>query len=107
MAGSPNIEPKTIKLIPDGIVIEWADRHTSLYPHRELRLQCRCAACVGEWPNPKILDPDQIPDDVQAVEFQTVGRYAVQFLWSDVHYTGLYPFTLLRQLCSCPECASR
>jgi DUF971 family protein len=33
-----------------------------------------------------------------------MGRYAVQFLWSDTHDSGIYPFDLLRKLCRCSEC---
>ena len=32
-----------------------------------------------------------------------VGKYAVQFLWSDTHFTGIYPFAMLRDLCTCEE----
>jgi DUF971 family protein len=52
------------------------------------------------------LDPDTIPMDVYAMEYQTIGRYAVQFLWSDGHYTGLYPYDGLRKACPCPECTA-
>jgi len=27
-----------------------------------------------------------------------VGRYALQFIWSDGHSTGLYPFDMMRRL---------
>ena len=33
-----------------------------------------------------------------------VGKYAVQFLWSDAHFTGIYTFETLRRLCDCAEC---
>jgi DUF971 family protein len=33
-----------------------------------------------------------------------VGNYAVQFLWSDAHFTGLYTYRLLRAACTCIEC---
>ena len=101
---SPRIvEPTNVQLLPEGIAIHWADGHTCLYPHRELRLQCRCAECIGEWPNRRTLDTDTVPQDVVAVDYMTVGRYALQFLWSDTHYTGIYPYTLLRELCPDPE----
>ena len=105
MASPRIIEPTNVQLLPEGIAIQWADGHVSLYAHRELRLQCRCAECIGEWPNRRQLDTDAVPQDVVAVEYMTVGRYALQFLWSDAHYTGIYPYTLLRELCPCPECA--
>lgn len=42
--------------------------------------------------------------DVEALDWMQVGRYALQFLWSDAHSTGIYPFTLLRHLCQCDQC---
>jgi len=104
MASPRIIEPTNVQLLPEGIAIQWADGHVSLYAHRELRLQCHCAECIGEWPNRRQLDTDAVAPDVVAVEYQPVGRYALQFLWSDAHYTGIYPYTLLRELCPCPEC---
>ena len=101
------IQPKNVQILPEGVAIQWEDGHSSLYFHRELRLQCRCAGCIGEWPNQGQLNPDTVPEDVYAVEYQTVGRYALQFLWSDVHYTGIYPYRVLREICPCPQCAEK
>jgi DUF971 family protein len=39
-----------------------------------------------------------VPEDVIAVDFLEVGRYALQFLWTDGHSTGIYPFNMLRRL---------
>jgi DUF971 family protein len=34
-----------------------------------------------------------------------VGNYALRFVWSDGHDTGLYTFAKLRyELCECTEC---
>ena len=41
-----------------------------------------------------------VPPDVEALDYMTVGRYALQFLWSDAHQTGIYPYDLLRRLCN-------
>ena len=101
------VEPVNVQILAEGIAVQWEDGHRSVYPHRELRLQCRCAECIGEWPNPKQLNAEGIGLDVVAVEYQTIGRYALQFLWSDVHYTGIYPYSALRELCPCPTCANK
>jgi len=98
-------KPNHVWILPDGISIDWEDGHSSFFPHRELRLNCRCAACVGEWPNQGELNPDTVSESVYAVEYQTIGNYAVQFLWSDTHYTGIYPYQVLRELCPCPICS--
>lgn len=98
------IQPKTVEISSESIDIHWDDGHTSIYPHRYLRLNCRCATCIGEWPRKGILDASSIREDIVAVEYQTVGLYALQFLWNDTHYTGIYPYRVLRELCPCSEC---
>ena len=52
-------------------------------------------------------DPNQItvPTDTQAINLELVGRYAIQFTWSDGHSTGIYSFETLREICPCPQCA--
>lgn len=97
--------PKHVRILPEGIAISWRDGHESLFSHYDLRLACACAECVGEWPRRKQLDIRSIPKDVRALEYLTVGSYALQFLWSDFHSTGIYPYRMLRELCPCPECA--
>ena len=47
----------------------------------------------------------EVSDDIQPLDVQLVGRYALQFSWSDGHDTGIYPFEVLRETCLCPECA--
>ena len=96
--------PQDVALEPDAIVIMWDDGHRSPFPHRFLRLRCQCASCVDEMSGNPRLDPDKVPQDVQAVDHMPVGNYAVQFLWSDTHYTGLYTFRFLRSICPCLVC---
>jgi ATP-binding protein involved in chromosome partitioning len=104
MRERPTAVPRNVRILPEGISIQWEDGHLSFYPHRFLRLNCRCAGCVGEWPNPGQINADSIPQDVQAVDYIQVGQYALQFLWDDIHYTGIYPYQALRDLCPCPIC---
>jgi DUF971 family protein len=37
-------------------------------------------------------------------DIEPVGRYALQFKWSDGHDTGIYSYKLLRGLCQCDLC---
>jgi ATP-binding protein involved in chromosome partitioning len=83
---------------PDALRIRWADGVESLYPVRELRLACRCAHCIEEMTGRPLLDASQVPADVRPVRIQSVGRYALQFAWSDGHDTGIYTFEHLREL---------
>jgi DUF971 family protein len=40
--------------------------------------------------------------DVTIDKVDAVGGYALQFLWSDGHYTGIYTWEYLRQLAPAP-----
>ncbi|MEE9279514.1 MAG: DUF971 domain-containing protein [Myxococcota bacterium] len=81
--------------------IAWKGGHESLYDVRQLRLACRCAHCVEEGTGRPLLDERAVPADVKPVEISPVGRYAIQFAWSDGHDSGIYSFEYLRELCPC------
>ena len=52
----------------------------------------------------RLLDPASVPADLRAEDYLPVGRYALQFLWSDAHYTGIYTYRALRAACTCIAC---
>ncbi len=87
-----------VELVGEGVSIAWSDGRTCVYPYRYLRLQCACAACVEEMSGRPILNVAMVPEDVIAVDYLEVGRYALQFLWTDGHSTGIYPFRMLLRL---------
>jgi len=80
------------------LAITWQDGHRSYLPVRRIRLACRCAHCVDEWTGEEQLDPADVPEDVHPVRIEPVGRYALQFHWSDGHDSGIHPFERLRAL---------
>lgn len=86
--------------------ISWDDGHESIYTNKYLRGHCGCAVCVEEMTGRRIISENDIQQDIQALDWIQVGRYALQFLWSDTHDTGIYPFELLRNLCACQNCSS-
>jgi DUF971 family protein len=45
-----------------------------------------------------------VPEGVYPAAIHPVGRYALQFVWSDGHDTGFFTYDYLRRLCPCPEC---
>ena len=83
---------------PRELAITWADGRESVYPVRELRLACGCAACVDEWTGAGRLDPASVAAEVHPLRISPVGRYGIQIHWSDGHETGIYPFVRLREL---------
>ena len=98
------IEPDNVEITNSRVSILWKDGHNSTYPNKFLRIHCQCAECVDEWSREARLDPDTVPDDVTALDHMPIGKYAVQFLWSDAHYTGIYTFEFLRSVCQCISC---
>ena len=93
------IEPREIKQEGDnGLRITWADNFVSNYTAPELRRACPCAQCVNEWTGQRTLQPENISDELSIVDVSIVGRYALNFRWSDGHETGIYSFRYLREL---------
>lgn len=93
------IEPTEIIEESDSAVsINWSDDAETKYNAPELRRACPCAGCVHEWTGEKILKADSIADDLTFSSIGVVGRYALNFVFSDGHDTGIYTFSYLRQL---------
>ena len=80
------------------ISINWSDDAETKYNAADLRRNCPCASCVNEWTGEKILDAAKISDDLTIDSTSVVGRYALNFHFSDGHETGIYTFQLLRKL---------
>jgi DUF971 family protein len=96
----PEIEPRTLRQIGEsGVEITWADGHICEYSAPALRRACPCAQCVNEWTGERMLSPVSISEELKIVDLSLVGRYAINFKWSDRHETGIYSFQLLRELC--------
>lgn len=78
--------------------ITWSDDTETKYNAAQLRRVCPCAGCRDEWTGEKILDADSIPDDLTFGHISIVGRYALNFHFSDAHETGIYSFAYLKSL---------
>ena len=95
----PAIEPREIKQVgDDGLRITWADGHVSNFTAPQLRRACPCAQCVNEWTGQRVLRPESIAEGLTINDLSLVGRYAINFRWSDGHETGIYSFRYLREL---------
>lgn len=100
MTIEPRVDPEHIGPTEDGsrLRIEWKDGEVAEYVPRDLRMACPCAGCVDEMSGVRTLRPEHVPADVYPTAIHYVGRYALQFVWSDGHATGIYPYALLREL---------
>jgi DUF971 family protein len=96
--------PHAIERRDDGVLIEWDTEHQAVYPARELRLACPCAACIDEMSGRAILNPAAVPADVRPLSLALVGAYGLRIQWSDGHGTGIYTFQRLLAACPCPDC---
>lgn len=97
------IEPKQIIEESDSEVsIKWSDDSETRYSATQLRRSCPCATCVNEWTGEKILADGDIADDLSFSSISIVGRYALNFHFSDGHDTGIFSFKYLRDLSEPP-----
>jgi len=93
------IEPRQIIEENDSeITINWSDETESRYHAADLRKACPCAGCVNEWTGEKTLKTDLVADDLSFSSIAVVGRYALNFNFSDGHDTGIFSFQYLKQL---------
>lgn len=89
----------------------WSDGHASRMSLRTLRNRCPCAGCNGERVLFQTYAPQQqdlhAPGRYDLRGIETVGGYALKFVWGDGHNTGLYTWEHLRNLCECVECIGK
>jgi ATP-binding protein involved in chromosome partitioning len=83
---------------PKRVVIEWADGHVSTFTTPQLRGVCPCAACVNELTGQRMHDPRSVPEDLEHTDVRMVGNYAIALQFADGHNTGIFTWTLLREL---------
>lgn len=100
----PAIDPREIKQEGDShLQITWADGLVCNYGAAELRRACPCAQCVNEWTGQRVLKPEAVSEELMIADVSIVGRYALNFRWSDGHETGIYSFRYLREFCDSPR----
>ncbi len=92
------IEPRQVIEESDSeISIVWSDETENKYNAAELRRACPCAGCVNEWTGEKMLKAENVAEDLTFSSIAIVGRYALNFNFSDGHDTGIFSFQFLKQ----------
>ena len=98
------------------VLIRWEDGHQSVYGFDLLRKECPCALCSDERRKQAssgglsltvLGGPVLKAGEIQATEVKPVGRYAINFVWSDGHDSGIYSYSFLRATCPCSSCRGR
>jgi DUF971 family protein len=110
-------DPKSVKVHKTegtGVEIEWKDGHHSTYTFPYLRDACPCALCNEERTKEKRRPGDPLKPIAGALPMfkalarpthvETVGKYAIRFVWNDGHEHGIFSWDYLREWCPCPEC---
>ena len=80
------------------VTIKWSDDAETRYDAVQLRRSCPCAGCINEWTGEKMLKDSNVPDDLSFKNISIVGRYALNFHFSDGHDSGIFSFKFLRDL---------
>lgn len=76
---------------------EFDDGQSGTVSFRRLRLSSPSAETRGHGRGPAP-PPPILPDDLDITGAEPVGRYAVRLVFSDGHSTGLYTWSILREL---------
>ena len=95
------IAPTNIQLIGEEVAIAWSDGVETYHEFEKLRAASPSAANLGER---DILGnqyggngPKSFPG-VEVLGWEIVGNYALRFMFSDGHGSGLYSYDYLRKL---------
>ena len=93
--------PTNIQIIGSEVAIVWDDGVESYYPAEKLRAASPSAETQGE----RDIFGTQYGgggsrnfSGVEVLDWARIGNYAIQFIFSDGHRTGLYSYDYLRKL---------
>ena len=84
-------EEKKLKIV-------WKDGKVCEYDLLFLRKQCPCAVCRGGH-GANVTRTTEGIREIALQSWKKVGRYALQFVWSDNHDSGIYTLDWLRESC--------
>ncbi|NBD39149.1 MAG: DUF971 domain-containing protein [Verrucomicrobia bacterium] len=93
--------PETIDLIGNEVAIRWRDGREDYYPMDKLRALSPSADNMGEadiFGRIHGADPRTEFPGVTVTGHEMIGRYAIRFLFSDGHQTGLFSYQYLREI---------
>jgi len=97
--GVKTLQPKTLRFrkISRELFVSFDDGADYTIPYKLLREESPSAENKGHGNTPPPNLPP-VPDDIDVIGADPVGRYAVRIKFSDGHATGLYTWKLLQEL---------
>ena len=81
------------------LTIDWSDGTRQLLGNRFLRSHCRCAQCKQAQARGDTLVP---PTGVLITDIVPIGTYGAQFVFSDGHERGIFPWSYLKDIEAVP-----
>lgn len=92
-------QPQDIAVDDKGwLKLAWSDQGESVLSPYQLRVACRCAACVDEMSGEPLLQVETVNNSIRMLRIDPVGHYGIKIQFSDGHQTGIYTFEALKQL---------
>lgn len=95
-AGAPTPQSITVHSASRVLEVGFSDGAVFRIPFELMRIQSPSAEVQGHGPGQEVLQTGK--RDVQIVDLQPVGNYAVQPTFSDGHSSGIFSWDLLYQL---------
>jgi DUF971 family protein len=81
--------------------LTWSDGFSAEIDVDTLRGYCPCATCQGHGSSKVVFHPPK--KAVSILQIEPVGNYAISFLFSDGHGTGIYRYDFLRRIADARE----
>ena len=88
----------TISVLDKILYCTWGDGQVEGLRWDVLMIACPCVVCKGDHKPIDELNPAPY-EEVVLIDAAYIGKYALRFLWSDGHDTGIYSYDYLRKLC--------
>ena len=81
--------------------IVWDDGSLQQLDNANLRRDCRCAECKAL--RLRTGSELEVAPQIAITEIRMIGQYAAQFVFSDGHERGIFPWVFLKRLASTPD----
>lgn len=94
---APKLRDLTISVLDNILYCTWEDGQVEGLRWDILRSACPCVVCKGDHKPVDDLNP-ALYEDIVLIDSAYIGKYALRFLWSDGHDTGIYSYSYLRKL---------